>query len=668
MNKATIIFLILATQVLLLIGSLKPVESQTYFSVTELYNPLSNPFDDGGYAIYLIDINDSGQSVGISDGLNGDQDTFIWTEEQGVNYLPGDFYGFPRDINNLGEFVGIGENNNAFLWSPEVGEVNLGNLGYSAHASRINELGQVIGSGLTSLTYPLASHSFFWSSDLGMVDLGTLGGDETIATDFNNLGQVVGYSNLSPGDRNHYHAFLWSVDTGLVDLGVGDVRPTKLSINDLGQVVYIKSTPNGDRSYLWNSEQGSIDMGTLGGSFAYAFDINNVGQVVGNSSTPVAGEHHLFLWTQEQGMIDLGIFDPSNASINEMGQIAGLYTPPVGTSGYRHAFFWSSDLGMTDLDTLLQPRNTYNGAWHVSMNNLGEIVVIFTDNFWGDYSAIFKPTSPNQPPSLNPLETYSLAEGSEISVNAVAIDPEETLLTYTWDLDNDGEFESSGQTVIFSAAQLDGPSEHVVTVLVTDIGGLTDTSQTTISILNVAPIADFEISESTLVEGESATVSFSEPYDPSIDDSNSGFFYSYDCSNDGTLEASDVATVSYVCEYPDDGAFTARGRIKDKDGDFTDYAVAVEVLTVQQAVESSIDNVQELVNAGVLNQGQGNALLNRLEDVIDKLNQGQTNVAINRLQAFINQVNGLMNAGVLSSAEGLPLIDAANRLIGVLNS
>jgi len=46
------------------------------------------------------------------------------------------------------------------------------------------------------------------------------------------------------------------------------------------------------------------DLGTLGGSFSEAHDVNERGQVVGESTT-ASGEFHAFLW--EKGtMIDLG--------------------------------------------------------------------------------------------------------------------------------------------------------------------------------------------------------------------------------------------------------------------------------------------------------------------------------------------------------------------------
>ena len=47
------------------------------------------------------------------------------------------------------------------------------------------------------------------------------------------------------------------------------------------------------------------DLGTLGGSWAAAWGMSNLGHVVGNSETAVC-ESHAYLWTPDGGMTDLG--------------------------------------------------------------------------------------------------------------------------------------------------------------------------------------------------------------------------------------------------------------------------------------------------------------------------------------------------------------------------
>jgi probable HAF family extracellular repeat protein len=67
------------------------------------------------------------------------------------------------------------------------------------------------------------------------------------------------------------------------------------------------------------------DLGTFGGTFSWAFALNNRGQVVGFSSLP-DGSRHAFLW-QAGVMIDLGTLGGPNSTafaINERGAITGV--------------------------------------------------------------------------------------------------------------------------------------------------------------------------------------------------------------------------------------------------------------------------------------------------------------------------------------------------------
>jgi len=102
------------------------------------------------------------------------------------------------------------------------------------------------------------------------------------------------------------------------------------------------------------------DLGTLGGSFSEPVDINDAGQVTGNSSTASGSScpHiaiidpgcHAFVWDGTT-MHDLGSLggDFSEATaINAAGHVTGITTT---ASGAVHAFYWDGTT-MHDLGSL----------------------------------------------------------------------------------------------------------------------------------------------------------------------------------------------------------------------------------------------------------------------------------------------------------------------------
>jgi hypothetical protein len=99
-------------------------------------------------------------------------------------------------------------------------------------------------------------------------------------------------------------------------------------------------------------------------------------------------------------------------------------------------------------------------------------------------------------------------------------------------------------------------------------------------------------------------------------------------------------------------------------GGFNDGFVAkiAAAATPQDQIAALIAQVEALVTAGTLTENQGDALINKLEQVISKLDNDQTGAACNQLDAFINQVNAFINDGSLTPGQGQALIDATNAI------
>ncbi|MDF2748377.1 MAG: Endonuclease/Exonuclease/phosphatase family protein, partial [Propionibacteriaceae bacterium] len=86
-------------------------------------------------------------------------------------------------------------------------------------------------------------------------------------------------------------------------------------------------------------------------------------------------------------------------------------------------------------------------------------------------------------PTVDASGPYSVVEGSTVTVTATGSDPDNGTLTYAWDLDNNGTFETSGQSATFSAAGIEAPASRTIAVRVTDSDGFTATDSATVNVV-----------------------------------------------------------------------------------------------------------------------------------------------------------------------------------------
>ena len=136
-----------------------------------------------------------------------------------------------------------------------------------------------------------------------------------------------------------------------------------------GKVVgYVLTALGREHAYVYDGSE-MLDLGTLGGHFSVAYDINRFNQVVGYSLTGEIDRGFVgtsFLWDGST-MEDLGISGNNDAKkINDFGQIVG-----GRQQDEFYVAFLYEDGQITDLGSI-----GGRGSWALSINNNGQIVGI----------------------------------------------------------------------------------------------------------------------------------------------------------------------------------------------------------------------------------------------------------------------------------------------------
>jgi hypothetical protein len=244
----------------------------------------------------------------------------------------------------------------------------------------------------------------------------------------------------------------------------------------------------------------------------------------------------------------------------------------------------------------------------------------------------------NAQPTADAGGPYSVDEGSAVTVSATGNDPDGGAVTYGWDLDDNGSFETPGQSVSFDATALDGPSSHTIKVRVTDNSGLTAVSSATVNVVNVRPSATFN-APSSVFAGFSFTLSLTGPSDPSQADTAAGFKYQFDCGGGyGALGTSSTAS----CPTSATGTLNVRGKIVDKDGGSHEYSAQV---TVTVTYASLCTLTRQLVTKADVAQG----LCDKLSTAAAADASGDTKKRDAALAAYRNQLDAQTGKSVTAA-------------------
>lgn len=112
------------------------------------------------------------------------------------------------------------------------------------------------------------------------------------------------------------------------------------------------------------------------------------------------------------------------------------------------------------------------------------------------------------------------------------------------------------------------------------------------------------------------------------------------------------------------------GNVSDPDMTNNTVGASSTVVDIDSAIKSitSVTNkIDNFVELGIFNRGQGMSLLAKLQAAKNQIKHGNTTAAINQLHAFTNQTHGFVRAGILSPSDGEELIIAVDSIIAELS-
>ena len=314
------------------------------------------------------------------------------------------------DVNIHQEVIGHvslnGSNPEVFIWLPQAkyglpaGMTVLGTLsmmpGQFSFAGSINDCGQVVG---TSSTPSFDLRAFIWQNGV-MSDAGALTGStgSSAAHDITNRGLMVGSSHDSLIFPNETHAFAsffpcnqpLPTSPAQWDMGtLGGDFATAYAVNELGNVVgqsRLTGTFAANAFFASGPTATLIDLGTLpGGTSSLAQDINDRGIVVGyaeifNSSLGLFGSR-VTAWRRvggQWGIADLGTFNNhlynEASGVNNQGDIIGR----AYTNGAAEPFLWTGGV-YHNLNNLLVGGGSIVIEEAIGLNENGDIAAYGKD-------------------------------------------------------------------------------------------------------------------------------------------------------------------------------------------------------------------------------------------------------------------------------------------------
>jgi uncharacterized protein len=229
----------------------------------------------------------------------------------------------------------------------------------------------------------------------------------------------------------------------------------------------------------------------------------------------------------------------------------------------------------------LTPQVTGVADWHINADEPS--VLDYNTNFKtaGQQASLYAPDAyraadhdpvlidlnlRNDPPVANAGGPYSALEGTTVALAASGSDPDSTAVTFAWDLNNDGAFETPGQNVTFNA--VDGTFAYPVSVKVTDGTGLSTVAQAVVDVTNVAPVVGTLVAPTNPVQIKTAINTQVGFTDAGVLDTHTATWNWGDgfTSTGVVAEAGGAGQATGTHSYAQAGIYPVSVTVTDKDG------------------------------------------------------------------------------------------------------
>ena len=244
----------------------------------------------------------------------------------------------------------------------------------------------------------------------------------------------------------------------------------------------------------------------------------------------------------------------------------------------------------------------------------------------------------NDAPTVSAGGPYSVAEGGTVTLTATGNDPEDGALTYAWDLDGNGTFETTGQSVSFTAGRrsrlADGRRAG-------DGSGRPErTDPATVTVTNVAADGDLDAPATV---GRPFTLSLTSPPTLPRRTPPAGFTYAFDCGDGCRLTAS---SSSRSCPTRHGHAHGPRPRSRTRTG-----ASRRTPRTVQ--VTATFASLCDLTRTLVSKADVAQSLCDKLVAAATADAAGDTKKRENILGAYRNQVDAQTGKSITTANAAL---------------